>query len=504
MSSRRRPPNILECIDDAKLFAPWFRRGNWAAWSAFLAALFGLPMTDTQRTTYTACTGRFTPPTSPAREAWLVVGRRGGKSFILALCAVYLACFRDWSEYLSPGERGTIMILAQDRRASRAIFRFISALLRVPMLAKLIQHETAQGFDLANNITIEIHAASFRSVRGYAIIAALLDEVAIWPTDDAADPDYEVITALHPAMAQFPNSLLMCASSPYARRGSLWDAYKKHFGKEHDPVLVWQAPTRDMNPTISQAVIDSALEKDAARYSAEYMAEFRSDLEAFVNPEAVERAVINGTHELSPMAGATYVGFADAAGGSGTDSFAAAVAFRDHTTGRTILAGVRERKPPFSPEATITDLAQFFLSYGLQKIYADRWGGEFPVEQFRKHGVTCEISERVKSEIYGAFLPLLNSDQVQLLDHSKLLGQLCGLERRTARSGKESIDHPPGGHDDLINAAAGAIVIASGQMNKAGQWAAFARASIPPELTGYTGDSAILFAQEKQHWNDFG
>jgi len=36
------------------------------------------------------------------------------------------------------------------------------------------------------------------------------------------------------------------------------------------------------------------------------------------------------------------------------------------------------------------------------------------------------------------------------------------LERRTAQGGRDSIDHPPGAHDDLANAAAGALVSVSG------------------------------------------
>ena len=36
--------------------------------------------------------------------------------------------------------------------------------------------------------------------------------------------------------------------------------------------------------------------------------------------------------------------------------------------------------------------------------------------------------------------------------------QLCSLERRTARGGKDSIDHSPGMHDDIANAVAGALV----------------------------------------------
>jgi hypothetical protein len=39
------------------------------------------------------------------------------------------------------------------------------------------------------------------------------------------------------------------------------------------------------------------------------------------------------------------------------------------------------------------------------------------------------------------------------------------LERRTARSGKDSIDHPPGAHDDVANAVAGVLVLAAGKIS---------------------------------------
>ena len=55
-------------------------------------------------------------------------------------------------------------------------------------------------------------------------------------------------------------------------------------------------------------------------------------------------------------------------------------------------------------------------------------------------------------------LPLINSGRVELLDHPRLVAQLCGLERRTAWGGRDSIDHGPGGHDDVANAVAGALV----------------------------------------------
>ena len=55
----------------------------------------------------------------------------------------------------------------------------------------------------------------------------------------------------------------------------------------------------------------------------------------------------------------------------------------------------------------------------------------------------------------------MNSRRVDLLDLSRLETQLVGLERRTSRAGRDVVDHPPGGHDDLANAAAGALTMAS-------------------------------------------
>jgi phage terminase large subunit-like protein len=96
-----------------------------------------------------ASTGRAKPPAEPPTEAWLVIGRRGGKSFILALIAVYLACFKSYRQHLAPGERATIMVIACDRLQARIVIRYVRALLtRVPMLARMIEREWAEGFDL--------------------------------------------------------------------------------------------------------------------------------------------------------------------------------------------------------------------------------------------------------------------------------------------------------------------------------------------------------------------
>jgi hypothetical protein len=191
-------PTILRACWDPRLFKPWFKDdATWAAWFAFLKALFALPLSEADLATYRECTGRTEPPATPSTEAWLICGRRAGKSFMLALVAVYLATFHEYRRYLAPGERGVVMVIARDRRQTRIILGYIRALLmQVPMLRQMVDRELADSFELTNGVGIECQTASYRAVRGYTCVAALCDELAFWPHDDgAADPDYAVLDA---------------------------------------------------------------------------------------------------------------------------------------------------------------------------------------------------------------------------------------------------------------------------------------------------------------------
>jgi hypothetical protein len=120
-----------------------------------------------------------------------------------------------------------------------------------------------------------------------------------------------------------------------------------------------------------------------------------------------------------------------------------------------IVDVIREVKPPFSPERVCAEFAALCKVYGVTKVVGDRYAGEWPKEQFGKFGIMYEQSAKPKSELYLDLLAAINSKRVQLLDHPKLINQLLGLERRTSRSGRDSIDHISGGHDDLSNCVAG-------------------------------------------------
>lgn len=451
--------NIVQVAQDNNLAGPWFKGDSWEGWFAFLAAIFGLPLTGTQKAIYVRHTGRKALPAGPSRGAWVAVGRRGGKSLIAAFVAVFLACFVVWAEYLAPGELATIMIIASDRRQARVIMRYIAGFFdAVPMLSTMVVNRTKESIELNNHVIIEIHTCSFRSTRGYSLAAVICDEIAFWRSDESANPDTEILNALRPGLSTMPGSMLLCISSPYARRGALWEAYRKHYGKD-SPVLVWQASTRDMNPNVLQESIDQAIEEDEAAARAEWYAEFRWDVETWVSREALEQARIPHRQELPYSVKFHYNGFVDPSGGQ-ADSMTLAIAHRENS--RVILDLVREVRPPFSPDQVTAEFCQMLKAYKCHSVKGDKYGGEWPRERFRLHGINYESSSFTKSEIYKSLLPEINSGKIELLDNPRLINQLLQLERRTGIGGRETIDHPPNSHDDLANAAAGACLFASG------------------------------------------
>jgi hypothetical protein len=288
---------IRAAMTDPALFGGMFGGDTFAAWRALLSGFYGLPLDGTEAETWEQVTGRAYVASGPFCELWLAIGRRGGKSQVAALLALYEALFMDHRPRLSPGEVATVMVIAADRKQARAVMRYVSGLVNEnPMLRRMVTRENSEQIEFDNRAVIEITTASHRSVRGYTLAAVIADEIAFWH-QDGANPDKEIIGALRPALATLDGKLI-AMSSPYARRGALWDAHKRYFASDHPRVLVAQAPSRTMNPTLPLRVVEDAMHEDATLASAEYLAQFRSDIEQFLSVEIVSAAQRQGPMEV--------------------------------------------------------------------------------------------------------------------------------------------------------------------------------------------------------------
>lgn len=451
--------DIVSAMDDPELFGRWFAGASWNGWRTILRGAFALPMTPDE-TAFFRMVAEREPPTARVRELWVIAGRRGGKDSAASLIVSHAAALFDPAgAALRPGERALCLALATDRDQARIVLDYTKGyFVHVPMLAEMVTNSVADGFELENQVDVAIGTASFRAVRGRPILCVVFDEAAFWRDDASATPDVETYRAIVPGMATIADAMLIGISSPYRKAGLLYQKYRSHFGRDGD-VLVVKAPSLLLNPTLDRAIIGRALEEDPAAARAEWLGEFRDDVAGFVTPEVIDALVIPGRFELPPVSGVRYVAFVDPAGGSGADSFTLAIA---HAEGETaVLDAVRETRPPFSPDGVIDDYAKLLKRYGLTRVTGDRWGGEFPRERLRAKGVSYELAEKARSDLYRDALPMLNSGRVELLDLPRLKAQFIGLERRTARGGRDSIDHAPGGHDDIANVVAGALLLAA-------------------------------------------
>ncbi len=467
--------NILEAIADENLLGPFFDDPDtWAAWHAAMRVVYGLDIPAADHELIRECTGRDATrlPRDGFDTVLLLTGRRSGKSRIAATIATYEAVLSGRESKLSKGETGVVPIVSPTKSQSRVVKDYMRGIFEAPILAAEVSKETREGFELKNGTRIECLAGDFRTVRNFTCLAVVVDEAAFlgYADESKIRSDTELIRALKPSLATCGGRLI-AISIPYAMKGWCYSTWKKHFGNDTSKTLVWNCPSRTMNPTLSQSIVDDALAEDPDGARAEYLGQFRDDIATFVPRDIVESAVVKGRTELLPDRNRRYAGFVDISGGRSDD---AALAIAHKEGEKVILDYLRRWRPPFSPDRACAEMVEDVTRYEITRVIGDNYSAEFVKQSFESRGVRYARATRnpwgatltakkarSKSELYLELLPRLFSRQVELLDNAALVDQLCGLERRTRSGGRDSIDHGPNQHDDLANVLAGVVVCAT-------------------------------------------
>jgi hypothetical protein len=442
-------------LDSNLLGAALGDASTYATWLTVLRAAYGLPLSKDDRALFETISGGREPPPAAVAECWIIAGRRSGKSRVAAGLASYVATLVE--HHLAPGETGVILVLSATVGQARTVFRYCRGYLEsARLLAREIESVTADEIRLRNGVVIATHVNNYRSVRGRTILCAICDEISFWRDDSSANPDKEVIRALTPALVH-SGGMLVAISTPYRRLGLLWERYRQHFGQNSEDVLVVQGASTAFNPTLKQKMIERACADDPESSSSEWLAEFRQDISSFLDDELITSAIRPGPRELPPRYDQTYHAFVDPSGGR-SDSYTMTIGHRE---GERFVADVVIGQPPkFNPSEVTERFAQIVRAYRCTRVTGDNYGAEWVADAWRSQGLGYDRSDLPASQLYQECVPLFTREEIGIPDHPQLIRELRLLERRTSRMGKDSITHPPGGHDDFANALAGCARIA--------------------------------------------
>jgi hypothetical protein len=431
-----------------------------------LKSIYALDLDPEELDLFRSCTGRNTPPTSPMSEVTVVAGARSGKdSRIAAPIALYEAIFGGHGRHVSKGERAVVPLVAQDSRGAKIAFGYCKDyLLGSPLLrTKLADEPLASELTLVNGLSVVCFPCTLKSLRGWSIPCAVLDEISFWRLEGAADSDIEVQTSVRRGMISFPHTRLVKISTPYLRSGVLHDDFRRAWGQDDPDLLVWRASSLLMNPSLRAERLERERRLDPQRFAREYEAEFVDDLESFLSRHWIDAAIAPGRYLLSPRP-AEFVYFAaiDASGG-GADAFTMAIV---HLEGfgpelRIVQDFIRGWSKPRSGKLNLEEvtaqIAATLKTYNVQAVLSDRYAGQWVPESFARHGILVQPAEVDKSVAYLELEPCLAAGRLELLDHQQQTRELSLLERRARPGGKTVIDHPRGSHDDHANALALAV-----------------------------------------------
>jgi hypothetical protein len=463
---------LTQALQDVELFGKVFAAESYWTWGTVAKVIDGLKLDEREAQLFRDCTGRTRLPAGPVRDIINLTGRRGGKDRFLSAVGVWRAALcADWRRHMSAGEPAVVLLLGADRRQAMILRRYCEGLLEAPRLRREVKRNVRGSdnvIEFRDGAMLEVGTNDARLIRGRSAIAVLGSECCHWKVDEAAaSSDEEVVGAATPSMAMCPDGgLLMLGSSVYRKRGYMYRRYRELHGNDDDnDAICWFAPSSVMNPTLPASIIDKALRQDAPKARAEFENVWREDLSDFLPLDVIDAATDWNVSERPPLpgSGTKYTAWADAAGGTGKDSFALAVAHQEKD--RTVVLDlVRERKPRFVASAVVAEFAAILCQYRITEVWGDNFSGGFHADAWAQHKIKFRPAERNTSENYLALLPLLTQPgRIRLLHDHTLRQQLAGLERRAHSGDGESVSHAAtqSAHDDVAAAAAGAMVLAA-------------------------------------------
>lgn len=414
-----------------------------------------------------------------------IIGRRGGKTTLAAMLAIYCAIITNWKPYLQKTPFATVLILSHSKEFSDEVLELIRSFIEAsPVLKRLInmkKKNTTSTMNLSipfidedskivySRVQIKVGAASSKTTRGIAACAVICDEIAFWNLDEnMKETDEKIMKAVRPATKQFGRkALLIKISSPGIKQGVMYKEFLK-WGKGELPSTysVFKAPSWVWNTILPKEEFIEEWELDQDGFDTEYRANFVDSLSNFILPEFIDMAMVKGRKFQPPepkKSPVVYKAAIDAGFKKDTFTFSVVGHFENRIKQYVLKGWKGTKKNPVKAKEVAEYARTICKEYGIDEVAADQYSFEPLREIFAQYSVTLvekPFSLTFKKQIYFNLKRLIHSQQMDLLDVEELGKELKELVIEQTGSGQIRIGHPPGGSDDYSDSTAIAAYLA--------------------------------------------
>lgn len=417
--------------------------------NAILKSIHGDELTEDEMDAFRRGTGRQEYPGKEQKEASIIAGRRGGKTGKVAAPVAIYTAFCDHG--LPRDERGQVMLIAPTLVQANIAFDYILKDLQSSrVLDAKIQKIRQNEVELRNRITIRCVPCSLVSVRGHAVVGAVLDEFAFFRNEETSlRCDKEVLNALRPAMIAFPHSKLIKITTPNGKRGEAWEEYSRRSELDY---LVWQVSTMEMNPSIPTDELEKERQRDLQQFEREFGAVFTDSLVSWIEPEVLLPCIMEGRIELPRLEGVQYSACIDPA--FQRSDFAMAISHRT-SNGRIVLDYIGvwtgTARVPLAFGRVMGEIAEILRRYKITNVVGDQFCAAAIQNELGRLGISYKemtFGRNTRAQLFNNLKHLILEQRIELLDHPKLLLQLKALEEERSPDGYISI-RPAQGKDDI-------------------------------------------------------
>lgn len=411
----------------------------------------------------------------------VAAGRRGGKSLISAVSTLYAAYIMQpiFAKALAPGEPFYCMVIsATADQASRLLKRIRALIDNHSSMVQEIKSESATSIELYNGAIITSQTYSARGAVGNAVAHLVCDEMGRWmASGNHTNVDAtEVLQAVTPSLAQFPESRQLFVSTPWLQSGEFHRLYKLSQSPDCPQGLVgWNFTSQQLNPTITDSWIQQERELMGDKYvRAEYYGEFQDAIDNWLDSFLIRQQVRhnNSHHKPNPDYYGQYILALDPASGKeGRDSFAACIGHVNQDSEliidrfHTFSGG--ERGVDFEK---VRDWAlRMHEAYGFQLVTADQHQARMLLQQLQSSGIPTRENHWTVTNHMQAFNKLSQlfiSERISLPNHHQAIDQLVGLRQSWRQNGSFKVSGGAGSSvDDLASALAGVALFAPTELS---------------------------------------